>query len=187
MSRRSRLAPLAFVFAAGCSTAAEPSASLDAGTTPPLCAERVRTCDDLRALLTGSGLAFACEPGDVSAALTSTGLPPYVTQETERALAQGWELTLPLTARCDVAAQEITAPNVAIGLLVNGVAIYPSHSLEGALFGEDEAARRDACGGAVGGGCAYNVRGVSSCTFGEGVSLASHAAADGSVPLTWKG
>ena len=133
----------------------------------------------MKSAFAGSAVTVTCTDADSSARLTSTGLPAYQTTEVSAALAQDWELVVPLTARCEAAGVSFTDGDVAMGLLWNGVVLYPARNASGTVFGTSEASRIDRCGGVSGNGCAYEVRGASTCVFGEGVALASKLESDG--------
>jgi hypothetical protein len=145
----------------------------------PLCSDVTHTCSALKTTFAGSSVTVDCVDGEVSFRLTSTGLPAYRTTETSSAVAQDWEMVVPLKSRCSASAESFTDGDVAIGLLWNGVVVYPARSTSGVTFGTSEASRVDRCGGVAGSGCAYAVRGASTCAFGDGVALASKLESDG--------
>lgn len=172
------IAVAALSTALGC--ASESSSSTTSTTVAaPLCSNVTRTCSALKTAFTGSAVTVTCADGDASALLTATGLPAYQTTETGASTAQNWELVVPLQARCTSAVESFSDGDVAIGLLWNGVVLYPARNTSGDTFGASEASRLDRCGGVAGNGCAYEVRGASSCTFGEGVALTSKLESDG--------
>ena len=144
-----------------------------------LCAPAEHDCAALKATFAGSPVSVTCAEGDTSALLSASGLPPYRSAQTDLAVAQNWELVFPLEARCGTSPQAFRDADVAIGLLWNGVAIYPARSVAGEAFGSQESGRRDPCGGVTGNGCAYAYRGASLCAFGDAVTLASRREGDG--------
>lgn len=171
---------LALSIAASLHACAQASDSPDATLeSKPLCTPAKHGCAVLKATFAGSSLAVTCAEGDTSALLSASGLPPYRSGQTDLAVAQNWELVFPLAARCATSPQSFRDAGVAIGLLWNGVAIYPARSVDGEAFGSQESGRRDQCGGVTGSGCAYAYRGASSCVFGDGVTLASRREGDG--------
>jgi hypothetical protein len=165
--------------ALGCASESSSSSSTSTTVATPLCSDITHTCSALKTAFTGSAVTVTCADGDGSALLTATGLPPYQTTQTGLAVAQDWELAVPLQARCNAAPESFTDGDVAIGLLWNGVVLYPARSTSGATFGASEGSRLDRCGGVTGNGCAYVTRGASPCSFGEGVALASKLESDG--------
>ena len=182
-SRASRLCRGLLLSSLGTSLAcASPDSGMDAGAdtpSPPLCTAVAHTCASFQAAFAGSAVSIACTDGDPSVRLTASGLPPYPSCQVNLAKAQDWELTLPLQSRCLPAPQSLEDGEVAMGLLWNGVAVYPARSLDGETYGAAEVNRRDLCGGATGNGCAYAYRGASACTFGDAPSLSSRNEADG--------
>ena len=169
----------ALTTALGCASESGSSSSTAVVVATPLCSDVTHTCSALKTAFAGAAVTVTCADGDSSALLTATGLPAYQTTQTGESRAQDWEFVVPLKARCAAAAESFTDGDVAIGLLWNGVVLYPARNASGVTFGTSEASRLDRCGGVAGNGCAYEVRGASTCAFGDGVALASKLESDG--------